>query len=72
MRNVNWLTIVPASDLNFKKHLKDATVDEITEALSIIADEGRKGNVTRIAALERELRKREKENMGEGEKWKMH
>lgn len=58
--NVNWLTTVPASDCNFKSHLQTATVDEIREALSIMTGKGERGNATRIAALSRELRKRER------------
>lgn len=53
-----WLTSVPASDGNFKSHLKMASVDEIKEALSIMTGKGEKGNASRIAALSRELRKR--------------
>lgn len=59
--NVSWITTVPATDMNFKNHLKYATVEEINEALSIMSGEGKKGNVSRIAALSRELRKRDKE-----------
>lgn len=58
--NVGWLTTVPASDCNFKSHLQTATVEEIKEALSIMTGKGERGNATRIAALSRELRKRER------------
>lgn len=56
--NVSWLTTVPASDMNFKLHLQYATVEEINEALTIIETKGIEGNVSRIAALTKELRKR--------------
>lgn len=58
--NIKWLTTVPASDGNFKSHLQSATIEEIKEALSIMTGAGTKGNASRIAALSRELRKREK------------
>lgn len=57
--NISWLTTVPATDMNFKNHLQYATVEEIKEALSIM--NGKEGNASRIAALSRELRKREKQ-----------
>ncbi len=56
--NISWLTTVPATDMNFKNHLQYATVEEIKEALSIM--NGKEGNASRIAALSRELRKRDK------------
>lgn len=59
--NVKWLTSVPATDGNFKCHLKAATTEEIKEALSKLKASGEKGCVSRISALSRELRKREKE-----------
>lgn len=58
--NIKWLTTVPATDCNFKSHLQIATIDEIKEALSIMTGTGEKGNASRISALSRELRKREK------------
>lgn len=56
--NVGWLTTVPAGDCNFKGHLQTATVEEIKTAISML--DGKKGSVTKITALERELRRREK------------
>ena len=56
--NISWLMTVPATDMNFKNHLQYATVEEIKEALSIM--NGKEGNASRIAALSRELRKRDK------------
>lgn len=58
--NIGWLTTVPATDMNFKLHLGYATVEEIKESISILTGKGEKGNVSRINALERELRKRDK------------
>lgn len=46
---VSWLVTCPASDLNFKNHLKRATAEEIREALEII--EGRKEVKTKKKAL---------------------
>lgn len=59
--NIGWLTTVPASDMNFKIHLQNATIEEIKEALSIMMGKGEKGNASRISACSRELRKRERQ-----------
>lgn len=56
--NIGWLVTVPISDCNFKSHLQDATVAEIKTAISIL--DGKKGSVSKIAALGRELRRRAK------------
>lgn len=56
--NIRWLTTVPATDGNFKCHLKTATAEEIKEALSILKANGEKGCVSKISALSRELRRR--------------
>lgn len=56
--NIKWLTSVPATDINFKIHLKEATTEEIKEALSILKANGEKGCVSKISALSRELRRR--------------
>lgn len=56
--NIRWLTTVPATDGNFKSHLKTATAEEIKEALSILKTNGEKGCVSKISALTRELRRR--------------
>lgn len=58
--NIKWLTSVPATDGNFKHHLKAATAEEIKDALSAMTVNGEKGNASRIAALSRDLRKRDK------------
>lgn len=58
--NIQWLTTVPATDLNFKSHLNTATAEEIKKALSILKANGEKGCISKISALSRELRKREK------------
>lgn len=60
--NIQWLTSVPTTDENFKSHLKAATTEEIKEALLILKANGEKGCVSKISALSRELRKREKQN----------
>ncbi len=57
--NIGWLTTVPATDGNFKLHLGYATVEEIKESICILR-KCEKGNISRIKALERELRKRDK------------
>lgn len=56
--NIRWLTSVPATDGNFKCHLKAATTEEIKEVLSILKANGQKGCVSKISALSRELRRR--------------
>lgn len=56
--NIRWLTTVPATDGNFKCHLKTATTEEIKEALSILKANGEKGCASKISALSRELRRR--------------
>ena len=56
--NIGWLTTVPASDCNFKVRLQTATVEEIKIAISML--DGVKGNKVKTAALERELRRRKK------------
>lgn len=56
--NIRWLTTVPATDGNFKCHLKVATTEEIKEALSILKTNSEKGCVSKISALSRELRRR--------------
>lgn len=56
--NIKWLTSVPATDINFKIHLKEATTEEIKEALSMLKANGENGCVSKISALSRELRRR--------------
>lgn len=56
--NIRWLTTVPASDGNFKLHLQYATLEELKESVSILTEKGTKGNIARINALNREIRKR--------------
>lgn len=60
--DIKWLTTIPATDCNFKSHLQNATVEEIKEALSIMTGAGTKGNISKMATLSRELRKRGKKN----------
>lgn len=59
--NISWLTSVPATDGNFKCHLKAATTEEIKEALSILKAKGEKVCVSKISALSREIRRRSKD-----------
>lgn len=57
--NVKWLTTVPATDINFISRLHMATDEEIER--SICRMSGKKGNASRIKALQMELRKRARE-----------
>ena len=57
--NIRWLTTVPATDVNFINHLHVATDEEIEWAINRML--GKKGNASRIKALQRELRKRARE-----------
>lgn len=61
--NIKWLTSIPASDGNFKCHLKSATLEELKESASIMTGKGEKGNASRINAISREIRRRERENV---------
>lgn len=47
--NIKWLTSVPATDGNFKCHLKAATTEEIKEALLTLKASGEKGYVSKIS-----------------------
>lgn len=60
--NIKWLTTVPATDTNFISHLHMATDEEIEWAINRML--GKKGNASRIKALQRELRKRARERNG--------
>lgn len=55
--NVGWITNCPATDGNFKAHLKRATAEEVREALKII--EGRPNSKTKEKALRAALKKKE-------------
>lgn len=57
--NIEWLTTVPATDINFISHLHIATDEEIEWA--IIKTFHKKGNISRVKALKRELRRRTRE-----------
>lgn len=57
--NIGWLTTIPAGDCNFKSHLQEATVEEIKTAISIL--DGKKGSITKIKELKKELRRRGKD-----------
>lgn len=52
-----WLRSCPTSDTNFKMHLKTASVDEIAELLAELPEQG---NITKIKALQAELKRRNK------------
>lgn len=60
--NIKWLNTVPATDVNFISHLHMATDEEIEWAINRML--GKKGNASRIKALQRELRKRARERNG--------
>ena len=53
--NQSWLYSVPASDGNFKGALQRATVEELQEVLAALPEAG---NETKIAAIQREIRKK--------------
>lgn len=56
--NIGWLTTVPSSDGNFKLHLGYATIEEIIQAIDIC--KGQEKSKSKITTLERELRRRKK------------
>lgn len=56
--NISWLMTTPSGDCNFKCALARSTDEEIKETISKI--DGKKGTKTKIAALERELRRRKR------------
>lgn len=58
--NIKWLTTAQASDENFKKHLKNATIEEINEARYIMLGQFKEGNASRVKACLRELRERDR------------
>ena len=53
----SWLASCPANDGNFKVHLKQASDEEIKELIDELPE---KGNKSKIAVLQTELRKRNK------------
>lgn len=55
--DLNWLTRCPASDLNFRNHLKQANAETIKEALKDKAL-----TKTAINLLNAELKRKEKQN----------
>lgn len=55
--NQSWLYGTPPGDINFKGALKSATVEELQEVLTALPEAG---NKTKIAAIQREIRKRER------------
>lgn len=61
--NVKWLTSAPPNDMNFVLHLQYASENEIMEAISAVEKSGGK-NKTKLSALNRELKKRQKAKEG--------
>lgn len=57
--NISWLMTTPATDCNFKSALLRATNEEIQTTISNL--DGKSGVKTKLKALERELRKRDKQ-----------
>lgn len=57
--HISWITTVPAGDLNFKSHLKEANLATVNEAISRL--EGVDGNKGRLRALHGRKKKIEKE-----------
>ena len=55
--NQSWLYGTPSSDGNFKMALRRATVEELQEVIAALPEVG---NKTKIAAIQREIRKRER------------
>lgn len=54
----SWLASCPATDGNFKSHLKQAKASDIAD---LIEELSKKGTKSKIAVLKRELRKRQYE-----------
>ena len=52
-----WLYGTPSSDGNFKGALQRATAEELQEVLAALPEAG---NKTKIAAIQREIRERER------------
>ena len=53
--NQSWLYSVPAGDINFKAALRRAKVKELREVLAALPEAG---NKTKIAAIQREIKKK--------------
>lgn len=58
--DVRWLTGCPASDGNFKAALKRATNKELRQAEDILLNSSGKCGVSRLTAVQREIRRRAK------------
>lgn len=56
--HVNWLISCPASDGNFRLHLRQASEEEIGCAIDLLI--GKDGTKSKVKALEGELSRREK------------
>lgn len=59
IRPVHTLCTLPASDLNFRSELEEASSENIKEAIEIMKKSGRQ-HKGRILACEREMRRRER------------
>ena len=57
--HINWLLTCPCGDSNFKCHLKQALTKNIEDIIKTLPE---KGNKSKISALKRELKKRERES----------
>lgn len=57
----SWLINCPASDGNFKSHLKEASVTDLKAALTAV--KGVSGSKTKIKVLEAEIKRRGKKNV---------
>ena len=55
--NQSWLYGTPSSDGNFKMALRRATAEELQEVLAALPEAG---NKTKISAIQREIRRRER------------
>lgn len=62
--NVLWLTNTPAGDINFRSTLERASLAEIQAAIRIV--ETQSINKTKLTALNRAARKRERDGMKHG------
>lgn len=60
-----WLKSCPTGDGNFKAHLKTVTEQEIQELIEELPEQG---NITKIKALQAELKRRENYVKGIGRK----
>lgn len=55
----SWLLTCPCGDANFKVHLKEASTEDIESVIEEL--QGRQGVKSKIATLQAELRRRERD-----------